>query len=192
MIRDLELSILEILYNDSRTSPAQIAVMTGHSEEEVTAVIRSLEAQKIILKYPAMINWDRVDVDQVEAVIEVRVTPQRDEGFDAIAEEIYRFDEVSSVYLMSGAYDLMVTVKASSMKQLALFVAEKLSTLDHVLSTATHFVLKKYKLEGVIFEERRKDERLVVSPLITTGSCAGASRTSPLQASASSSTWSVR
>ncbi|MBO4884017.1 MAG: Lrp/AsnC family transcriptional regulator [Clostridia bacterium] len=164
MIRDLELSILEILYNDSRTSPAQIAVMTGHSEEEVTAVIRSLEAQKIILKYPAMINWDRVDVDQVEAVIEVRVTPQRDEGFDAIAEEIYRFDEVSSVYLMSGAYDLMVTVKASSMKQLALFVAEKLSTLDHVLSTATHFVLKKYKLEGVIFEERRKDERLVVSP----------------------------
>ena len=164
MIRDLELSILEILLNDSRTSPAQIAVMTGHSEEEVAAVIRSLEAQKIILKYPAMINWDRVDVDQVEAVIEVRVTPQRDEGFDAIAEEIYRFDEVSSVYLMSGAYDLMVTVKASSMKKLALFVAEKLSTLDHVLSTATHFVLKKYKLEGVIFEERKKDERLVVSP----------------------------
>ena len=164
MIRDLELSILEILFNDSRTSPAQIAVMTGHSEEEVAAVIHSLEAQKIILKYPAMINWDRVDVDQVEAVIEVRVTPQRDEGFDAIAEEIYRFDEVSSVYLMSGAYDLMVTVKASSMKKLALFVAEKLSTLDHVLSTATHFVLKKYKLEGVIFEERKKDERLVVSP----------------------------
>ena len=128
MIRDLELSILEILFNDSRTSPAQIATMTGHSEEEVAAVIRSLEAQKIILKYPAMINWDRVDVDQVEAVIEVRVTPQRDEGFDAIAEEIYRFDEVSSVYLMSGAYDLMVTVKASSMKKLALFVAETATT----------------------------------------------------------------
>ncbi len=164
MIRDLELSILEILFNDSRTTPAQIAVMTGHSEEEVSAVIRSLEAQKIILKYPAMINWDRVEIDQVEAVIEVRVTPQRDEGFDAIAEQIYRFDEVSSVYLMSGAYDLMVTVKAKNMKSLALFVAEKLSTLDHVLSTATHFVLKKYKLEGVIFEERRKDERLVISP----------------------------
>ena len=164
MIRDLELSILEILFNDSRTSPAQIAVMTGRSEEEVAAVIRSLEAQKIILKYPAMINWDRVESDLVEAVIEVRVTPQRDEGFDAIAEKIYRFDEVSSVYLMSGAYDLMVTVKAKSMKQLALFVAEKLSTLEHVLSTATHFVLKKYKLEGVIFEERRTDERLVVSP----------------------------
>ena len=111
-----------------------------------------------------MINWDRVEADQVEAVIEVRVTPQRDEGFDAIAEQIYRFEEVSSVYLMSGAYDLMVTVKAGSMKRLALFVAEKLSTLEHVLSTATHFVLKKYKLEGVIFEERKQDERLVVTP----------------------------
>ena len=164
MIRDLELSILEILFNDSRTTPAQIAVMTGHSEEEVAVVIRSLEAQKIILKYTTMINWDRVEADQVEAVIEVRVTPQRDEGFDAIAEQIYRFEEVSSVYLMSGAYDLMVTVKAGSMKRLALFVAEKLSTLEHVLSTATHFVLKKYKLEGVIFEERKQDERLVVTP----------------------------
>ena len=164
MIRDLELSILEILFNDSRTTPAQIAVMIGHSEEEVAAVIRSLEAQKIILKYTTMINWDRVEADQVEAVIEVRVTPQRDEGFDAIAEQIYRFEEVSSVYLMSGAYDLMVTVKAGSMKRLALFVAEKLSTLEHVLSTATHFVLKKYKLEGVIFEERKQDERLVVTP----------------------------
>ena len=164
MIRDLELSILEILFNDSRTTPAQIAVMTGHSEEEVAAVIRSLEAQKIILKYTTMIYWDRVEADQVEAVIEVRVTPQRDEGFDAIAEQIYRFEEVSSVYLMSGAYDLMVTVKAGSMKRLALFVAEKLSTLEHVLSTATHFVLKKYKLEGVIFEERKQDERLVVTP----------------------------
>ena len=164
MIRDLELSILEILFNDSRTTPAQIAVMTGHSEEEVAAVIRSLEAQKNIHKYTTMINWDRVEADQVEAVIEVRVTPQRDEGFDAIAEQIYRFEEVSSVYLMSGAYDLMVTVKAGSMKRLALFVAEKLSTLEHVLSTATHFVLKKYKLEGVIFEERKQDERLVVTP----------------------------
>lgn len=164
MIRDLELSILEILFNDSRTTPEQIAVMTGSDVEEVTAIIRSLEAQKIILKYPAMINWDRVETDKVEAVIEVRVTPQRDAGFDAIAEQIYRFEEVSSVYLMSGAYDLMVIVKANNMKQLALFVAEKLSTLEHVLSTATHFVLKKYKLEGVIFEDKHRDERLVVSP----------------------------
>ena len=164
MIRDLEMSILEILFNDARTTPAQIAIMTGHSETEVKAVIASLEAQKIICKYAAMIDWDRVQADRVEAVIEVRVSPQRDEGFDAIAEEIYRFDEVTSVYLMSGAYDLMVTVRAESMKSLALFVAQKLSTLEHVLSTATHFVLKKYKLEGVILEARKRDERLVVSP----------------------------
>ena len=164
MIRDLELNILEILFNDARTPVDQIAVMTGHSEEEVEAVIRSLEAQKIIVKYPALINWDNLDQEQVEALIEVRVTPQRDEGFDAIAERIYRFEEVKSVYLMSGAFDLMVMVNARSMKQLAFFVAEKLSTLEHVLSTATHFVLKKYKSEGVILEERRGDNRLVVSP----------------------------
>lgn len=164
MIRDLELNILEILFNDARTPVDQIAVMTGHSEEEVEAVIRSLEAQKIIVKYPALINWDKLDQEQVEALIEVRVTPQRDEGFDAIAERIYRFEEVKSVYLMSGAFDLMVMVNARSMKQLAFFLAEKLSTLEHVLSTATHFVLKKYKSEGVILEERRGDNRLVVSP----------------------------
>lgn len=164
MIRDLEMSILEILFEDARTPIPQIAVMTGHSEEEVEAVIRSLEAQKIILKYPAMINWDKVDHELVEAVIEVRVTPQRDEGFDAIAEQIYRFEEVSSVYLMSGAYDLMVMMRAGSLKKLALFVSEKLSTLDSVISTATHFVLKKYKIEGVICEGQKKDDRLVISP----------------------------
>jgi len=164
MIRDLELSILEILFEDARTTIPQIAVMTGHSEEEIEAVIRSLEAQKIILKYPAMINWDKVENEMVEALIEVRVTPQRDAGFDAIAEQIYRFEEVSSVYLMSGAYDLMVMVKAASLKKLAQFVSEKLSTLDNVISTATHFVLKKYKIEGVICEGRQTDDRLVISP----------------------------
>ncbi len=164
MVRDLELSILEILFEDARTPISQIAVMTGHDEDEVEAVIRSLEAQKIILKYPAMINWDKVENEMVEALIEVRVTPQRDAGFDAIAEQIYRFEEVSSVYLMSGAYDLMVMLKASSVKKLALFVAEKLSTLDNVISTATHFVLKKYKIEGVICEGKKTDDRLVISP----------------------------
>lgn len=164
MIHDLDMSILEILFEDARTSVSQIAVMTGHTEEEVASSIRRLEDQKIILKYPAMINWDKVDGEMVEALIEVRVTPQRDEGFDAIAEQIYRFEEVSSVYLMSGAYDLMVQLKADSLKKLALFVAQKLSTLDNVISTATHFVLKKYKIEGVICEGDRKDDRLVVSP----------------------------
>ena len=164
MVRDLEMSILEILFEDARTTVDQMAVMTGHGRDEVEAVIKSLEAQKIILKYPAMINWDKVENEMVEALIEVRVTPQRDKGFDSIAEQIYRFEEVSSVYLMSGAYDLMVMVKAASLKKLAQFVSEKLSTLDNVISTATHFVLKKYKIEGVICEGRQTDDRLVISP----------------------------
>lgn len=164
MVHDLELEILEILSEDARTPADRIATMTGHTLAEVEAVIKSLEAQKILLKYPAMINWDKVERELVEALIEVRVTPQRDEGFDVIAEKIYRYEEVSSVYLMSGAYDLLVTVRGRSMKQTALFVSEKLSTIENVLSTATHFKLKTYKDNGVIFEEHRTDDRLAVTP----------------------------
>ena len=164
MIRDLELEILEILSEDARTPVERIATMTGSRLEEVEAVIKSLEAQKILLKYPAMINWDKVEHELVEALIEVKVTPQRDEGFDVIAEKIYRYEEVSSVYLMSGGYDLLVTVRGHSMKQTALFVSEKLSTIENVLSTATHFKLKTYKDNGVIYEERRTDDRLAVTP----------------------------
>ncbi|MDD6884513.1 MAG: Lrp/AsnC family transcriptional regulator [Eubacteriales bacterium] len=159
-----EMGILEILTEDARTPVSQIAVMLGETEEDVAKIIARLEKQRIILKYPALINWERVEIEEVEAVIEVRVTPQRGEGFDAIAEQIYRFEEVESVYLMSGGYDLMVTLKASTIKQLALFVAEKLSTLEHVISTATHFVLKKYKDQGVIMDETPEDRRLKVTP----------------------------
>ena len=164
MLSEFDLSVLEILTDDARTSPEQIAVMTGRGEDEVKSVIAWLERDRILLKYPAMVNWDRVREDRVQALIEVRVTPQRDEGFDVIAEKIYRFEEVRSVYLMSGAYDLLVIVEGSNIKQLALFVAEKLSTLEHVLSTATHFVLKKYKQDGVIIEKCAADDRLQVSP----------------------------
>ncbi len=164
MIGELEMEVLEILSEDARTSAERIAVMTGRGEEEVAEVIRSLEEKNILLKYPAMVNWDKVDREMVEALIEVRVTPQRDEGFDAIAEKIYRYEEVSSVYLMSGGYDLLVTVRGRSMKQTALFVAEKLSTIENVLSTATHFKLKTYKEAGVIYDERRSDQRLAVTP----------------------------
>lgn len=164
MITELEMEVLEILSEDARTPAARIAVMTGRSEEEIAGVIRSLEEQSILLKYPAMVNWDKVDREMVEALIEVRVTPQRDEGFDAIAEKIYRYEEVSSVYLMSGGYDLLVTVRGRSMKQTALFVAEKLSTIENVLSTATHFKLKTYKEAGVVYGERRSDQRLAVTP----------------------------
>ena len=163
-MRKLEMSILQILTEDARTPADQIAIMLGKSEEEIRETIRRLEEQRIILKYPALINWQRVDVDEVEALIEVRVTPQRNHGFDAIAEQIYRFEEVRNVYLMSGGYDLLVMLKSQTLKKLALFVAEKLSTIDGVLSTATHFVLKRYKSQGVIMDERTEDRRLQVSP----------------------------
>ena len=161
---ELEMRILEVLTDDARTPLAQIAVMLGRAEEEVAAAIHSLEERRVILKYPALINWDKVESGEVEALIEVRVTPQRDHGFDAIAEQIYRFEEVRNVYLMSGGYDLLVMLKASNLKKLALFVAEKLSTIEGVLSTATHFVLKRYKNEGVITDERQADRRLKITP----------------------------
>lgn len=163
-MRTLELSILDILTNDARTGVAQMATMLGVSQAEVADTVARLEKQRIIIKYPALVNWEKVDIEQVEALIEVRITPMRDRGFDAVAEQIYRFDEVSSVYLMSGGYDLMVMLKARTLKQLALFVAEKLSTIDGVMSTATHFVLKKYKNDGVIMDEVVEDDRLKVSP----------------------------
>ena len=159
-----EMSILNILTEDARTPISQIAVMLGEDEAKIADTIARLERQRIILKYPALVNWERVDVDRVEAMIEVRVTPQRGEGFEAIAEQIYRFEEVSSVYLMSGGYDLLVNMKARTMRQLALFVAEKLSTIEHVISTATHFVLKKYKDQGVLMDETTEDLRLKVTP----------------------------
>lgn len=164
MIGEFEMTILEILSEDARTDIEKIAVMTGKTEKEVEGAIANLEKERILLKYPAMVNWDRVREDVVQALIEVRVTPQRDEGFDAIAEKIYRFEEVKSVYLMSGAYDLLVIVEGANIKQLAIFVGEKLSTLENVLSTATHFVLKKYKQDGVIMERNAEDNRLQVSP----------------------------
>jgi DNA-binding Lrp family transcriptional regulator len=111
-----------------------------------------------------LINWDKTNTDKVTALIEVRVTPQRGEGFDKIARRIYMFEEVKSVYLMSGGFDLTVIIEGATMKEVALFVGQKLAPLESVLSTATHFVLKKYKDYGVIFEEERKDERMAVTP----------------------------
>ena len=160
----LETTLLELLTEDCRISLEKLAVMTGESIEAVAETIERLENDHVILRYAPTVNWDKTDRERVEAMIEVRVTPQRDMGFDAVAKRIYRFEEVSSVYLMSGAHDLMVMVKAASLKKLAQFVSEKLSTLDNVISTATHFVLKKYKIEGVICEGRQADDRLVISP----------------------------
>ena len=159
-----EMKVLQLVWEDSRVRPADAAVMLGMTEEAVRAAIEKLESEKVIVGYPALINWDKTPVEKVKAVIEVKVTPQRDMGFDAIAARIYRFDEVKAVYLMSGAYDLMLEVQADNLRTLATFVSQKLATIDNVQSTATHFVLKKYKVDGVILEEDHADGRLAVSP----------------------------
>lgn len=165
MKKDKLIELLSLLEQDSRQTPAKLAMMLDISQDQVEEAIAQLEKDQVILRYPALINWDKIQGDeQVTAMIDVKVTPQRDKGFDDIAERIYRFPEVKSVYLMSGAYDLSVTIEGKSMKEVAFFVAQKLSTLDHVISTATHFILKTYKHDGVIYDQRDDDRRMVVSP----------------------------
>lgn len=164
MYDTLDMNILEILFEDARVAPEQVAVMAGAPVDEVRARIKQLEADRVLIKYPAMINWERTDREMVQAVIEVRVMPQRDRGFDAVASRILQFEEVTDLYLMSGAYDLMVMVEAPTLKQLAMFVSSKLSSIDSVTGTATHFILKKYKYSGVIFDGDGEDRRLAVSP----------------------------
>ena len=160
----LKADSLEILSQDCRIPLERIAVMTGRDLAQVAQAIDELEKDRVILQYSPIINWDRTDRERVEAMIEVKVTPQRDMGFDAIAGRIYRFDEVKSVFLMSGSYDLLVLVEARTLKELALFVSEKLSPLESVTGTSTSFVLKRYKQDGVIFVGETSDKRLAVSP----------------------------
>ncbi|MBR4360491.1 MAG: Lrp/AsnC family transcriptional regulator [Clostridia bacterium] len=160
----LKSQILEILSADCRIPLERIAIMTGAELSQVAQAIDEMEKDRVILQYSPIINWDRTPRERVEAMIEVKVTPQRDMGFDAIAGRIYRFDEVKSVFLMSGSYDLLVLVEARTLKDLALFVSEKLSTLESVTGTSTSFVLKRYKQDGVIFVGETTDKRLAVSP----------------------------
>lgn len=162
---ELKRELLEILAGDARATVADMARLTGADEAVIAAAIAEMEADRVIINYHTLIDWDRLGVETVQALIEVRVTPQRDRGFDEISRRIYGFHEVSSVYLMSGAYDLMVLIEGSTMRNVAFFVAEKLSTIEGVLSTATHFVLKKYKDRGVVLDEGGgPDGRLAVAP----------------------------
>lgn len=157
--------ILEMLYNNSKLSAEEIAVMLGYSAEEIREEISAMEKEGIICGYTTMINWDKVENEKVTAFIEVKVAPQRGLGFDKIAERIYRFDEVESVSLMSGAYDLSVTIEGRTMKDVAIFVHEKLAPLESVLSTATHFVLRKYKEHGVVLvDEKKTSGRMKITP----------------------------
>ena len=160
-MRDELLSLIE---KNSRMGLDELSVLLGLKEIEVAQELAKLEEEGIICGYHTLINWDKTSIEKVTALIEVKVTPQRGQGFDRIAERVYNYPEVKSVYLISGGYDLLVTLEEKTLKEIASFVSDKLSTLDSVLSTATHFILKKYKDHGTIFDKKREDEREVISP----------------------------
>jgi len=151
--------ILEVLEKNSRLTEEQIAIMLGKSVEEVKDAIKKMEENNIILGYSTLVNWEKTSRESVTALIEVKVTPQRGQGFGSVAERIYRYPEVKACYLMSGGFDLTVIIEGKTLKDVALFVAEKLAPLESVLSTSTHFVLKRYKDNGVVFDGREDDDR---------------------------------
>jgi DNA-binding Lrp family transcriptional regulator len=164
-LTDKELEVVEILSKNARLPLETIAKMASLSIEETGQIVRKLEEEKVIVQYAAIVDWRKIDGHEgVTAMIDVKVTPKRGVGFDEVAERIYRFPEVKSVYLMSGAYDLSVVIEGRSMSEVAKFVSEKLSTLDSVISTTTHFILKKYKHDGTVFEQGDQDRRIVMSP----------------------------
>lgn len=160
-----QIEIIEILEKDARMPLEDVAKMVGFSLEETTAIVKQLEDEKILVRYISLVDWTKVEEHPgVRAMIDVKVTPKQGVGFDDIAKRIYRFDQVQSVYLMSGVYDLSVIVEGKSMNEVANFVSQKLSTLDSVISTTTHFILKKYKHDGTVLETGKEDQRIVVSP----------------------------
>ena len=156
----IEKDILALIAEDSRLTAKKMAAMLGIEESKVMQTVSALEAAGTIVKYTAILNTDSVDDESVEALIEVKVTPQRGHGFDMIANEIAAHEEVKNLYLMSGAYDLAVIVQGKSLRNVSRFVSEKISTYDTVISTATHFILKKYKVEGAIMRKNNTPERL--------------------------------
>lgn len=160
---DLEKKILALIEHDAKMPHKTIATILDIEESQVTEIIAKLEKEKVILGYNTIIDWDKMGDDGVTAMIDVKLTPEREVGFNRAAERICRFPEVRSVYLMSGTYDLSVIVEGKTMKDIAWFVSHKLSTLDQVQSTVTHFILKRYKEDNFVFDEPQQDRRLVVS-----------------------------
>ena len=156
----LQKKVLDLLQEDARYDAKKIAVLLGKSEKEIDDTIKALEAQGIIVKYSAVVNTEKTGEDFVDALIEIKVTPQARSGYDAIAEQIISFDEVKDVYLMSGAYDIMVTIEARTIRDIALFVSDKLSVIDGVVGAATHFILKKYKESGVDLQPQDNNNRI--------------------------------
>ena len=152
-------TILRLLEEDGRLTPQQIALMCDKEEGDIRQMILDAEKEGVILGYKALVDWDKTDREYVSALIEIKIAPQRDRGFDRVAEKIYNYSEVQSLYLMSGGFDLAVLIEGRTMKEVAYFVARKLATLEDVISTATHFVLRKYKDKGVIYGPAVLDER---------------------------------
>ena len=156
--------ILDAIQKNGRYSTEDLAAMLATDEQTIKKEIKEMEDANVICGYPTLINWDQTDCELVTALIEVKVTPQRNMGFNKVAERIYRFEEVESVYLMSGGFDLTVVIQGKSMKEVARFVSEKLSTLESVNSTSTYFVLKKYKDHGTVLCDEVQDERMLITP----------------------------
>lgn len=163
-MNDLKQKILTIMEKNSKVTVQDLAILLGDTEENISRAIFEMEQDKVICGYHTLINWNKTNNEKVIAMIEVRVTPQRGQGFDKIAERIYNFSEVNAVYLISGGYDLMVMLEGHTLHEVAMFVSDKLSPLDSVLSTATHFVLKKYKEHGTILVSQTPHERMLISP----------------------------
>lgn len=163
-MNEMKEKILSVIEKNSKIGIKDLAVVLGEKEEDVAQAIFEMENDKTICGYHTMINWEKTNRDRVVALIEVCVTPQRSRGFDHLAERIYNFPEVDTVYLMSGAYDFCVMLEGKTLREVSAFISEKLSTLESVTSTATHFVLKKYKDHGTIMVQETKSERQLITP----------------------------
>ena len=156
--------LLAIIEKNSRIDLKELAVILGVREVDVVNELETMEKEGVICGYHTLVNCEKTSNEKVTALIEVRVTPQRGQGFDSVAERIYRYPEVRSVYLISGGFDLMVILEGKTLREVSSFVSDKLSTLDRVLSTSTHFILKKYKDHGTIFVQKTEDEREMITP----------------------------
>ena len=151
--------LLQLVERNARVPASELAVMIGADERAVADELKRLHEENVILGYAAIINWDKTERESVTAMIEIRITPQRNKGFDQIAGQLFRFPQVTSCYLMSGGFDLMIIIEDSTLREVALFIAEKVAPIDGVISTSTHFILKKYKSNGIIFDAKISDDR---------------------------------
>ncbi len=163
-ITELRMKILKAIEHNGRVDLGELAVRLGVDETDVANEMADMEKEGVICGYQTLIDWDKTNTQIVTALIEVRVTPQRGQGFDVIAERIYKYAEVDSVYLISGGFDLMVIMEGRTLKEVSSFVTDKLSALDSVLSCATHFIMRKYKVNGTVLAKKYEDERMLITP----------------------------